>query len=36
MKEFLTALGALLIAFGVVKLVIAVIQRRKENAHGRE
>ena len=29
MKQFLTALGLLLIAFGVVKLVIALIQRRK-------
>ena len=31
MKQFLTALGLLLIAFGVVKLVIALIQRRKSD-----
>lgn len=31
MKQFLTALGLLLIAFGLVKLVIALIQRRKSD-----
>jgi len=36
MKEFLTALGVLLIAFGVVKLVLALCQRRKEKIDGRE
>lgn len=30
MKEFLMALGALLIAFGLVKLIMALVQRRKE------
>ena len=29
MKEFLTALGYLLIAFGLVKLVLALVQRSK-------
>ena len=36
MKEFLTALGVLLIAFGAVKLVLAAVQRRKEQNDGRE
>jgi len=36
MKEFLTALGVLLIAFGAVKLVLALRQRRKEKMNGRE
>lgn len=30
MKEFLAALGALLIVFGLVKLVLALRQRRRE------
>lgn len=30
MKEFVTALGVLLVAFGVIKLVIALVQRGKE------
>lgn len=30
MKEFLSALGVLLIAFGIVKLVIALAARKKE------
>ena len=29
MKEFLTALGYLLIAFGLVKLVLALVQRQR-------
>jgi len=36
MKEFLTALGVLLIAFGTVKLVLALCQRRKEETDGHE
>ncbi len=36
MKEFLTALGLLLISFGVIKLAIAIIQHRKERDHGRK
>ncbi len=36
MKEFLTALGVLLIAFGAVKLVLALCWRRKEKTDGRE
>lgn len=31
MKEFLFALGVLLMAFGVVKLIIALVQKRKGN-----
>ncbi len=34
MKEFLISLGLLLIAFGLVKLVLALIQRYRENNHG--
>ena len=34
MKNFLFALGALLIAFGVVKFILALIQRRKERRNG--
>lgn len=30
MKEILTGIGVLLVCFGLVKLVLAVIQRRKE------
>lgn len=33
MKEFLTALGLLMIAFGVVKLALAIILRKKEMRH---
>ena len=29
MKEFLTALGYLLITFGLVKLVLALVQRQR-------
>lgn len=36
MKEFLTALGMLMIVFGAVKLVLALVQRRKERNDGRE
>lgn len=36
MKEFLAALGLLLIAFGAVKLILAMVQRRKEQNDGRE
>lgn len=31
MKEFLFALGVLLVTFGVVKLIIALVQKRKGN-----
>lgn len=31
MKEFIAALGALLIIFGLAKLIIAIIQKRKEH-----
>lgn len=31
MKEVLSALGILLICFGLVKLVIALIQRKKQH-----
>lgn len=34
MKEFLSALGLLLIAFGAVKLVLAILQRRREQNNG--
>lgn len=34
MKEFLSALGLLLIAFGAVKLVLAILQRRRERNNG--
>ena len=30
MKEFLSALGLILIAFGVVKLAVALIARKKD------
>jgi len=33
-KRFLTALGALLVAFGAVKLVLALCQRRREKMDG--
>lgn len=36
MKEFLTVLGLMLIAFGAAKLVLATVQKRKEQNHGRE
>lgn len=36
MKEFLTALGVLMIAFGAVKLVLALVQKRKEDEHGHQ
>lgn len=36
MKEFLRALGALLIAFGTVKLLLALLLRRKERMNGHE
>lgn len=36
MKEFLTALGLLLVTFGAVKLILATVQRRKEKDHGRK
>lgn len=36
MKEFLSALGLLLIAFGAVKLVLAAVQWRKEQNNGRK
>lgn len=34
MKEFLSALGLMLIAFGAVKLVLAILQRRRERNNG--
>lgn len=34
MKEFLSALGLLLIAFGAAKLVLAILQRRRERNNG--
>ena len=34
MKDILITLGLLLIAFGAVKLVVALIQRKKENDDG--
>lgn len=36
MKEFLTALGLMMIAFGAAKLVLAIVQRRKERNDGCE
>lgn len=36
MKEFLAALGLLLIAFGAVKLILATVQKRKEQERERE
>lgn len=36
MKEFITALGALMIAFGAAKLILFLIQRRKEDTYGNE
>lgn len=36
MKEFLTALGVLLIVLGAVKLILAIVQRRKEQNYGRK
>lgn len=36
MKEFLSALGLLLIAFGAVKFVLAIVQRRRERDNGRK
>lgn len=34
MSKFLWSLGLLLLAFGVVKLALALIQRQKERANG--
>ena len=34
MKEILTGIGILLICFGLVKLVLAMVLRRKEKRHG--
>lgn len=34
MKEFLTALGFMLIAFGAVKLLAALMQKRREDSDG--
>ena len=31
MKDFLLYLGLLMIAFGVIKLIIALVQRKKES-----
>jgi uncharacterized membrane protein YidH (DUF202 family) len=34
MKEILTGVGVLLICFGLAKLVLAIVQWRKEKHHG--
>lgn len=34
MKEFLIALGGILIAFGIAKLIVFFVQKRRENKNG--
>ena len=34
MKEFLHALGAMMLAFGAAKLVLAAYRKRREDANG--